>query len=59
MQELAGQSLIIERVQRPRGVLLTFHGCGHSALDWWHQQPSCSACTGGRDSSMTEIAQGI
>jgi hypothetical protein len=58
VQALAGQSLIIERAQRPWGVLLTFHGCGHSALDWWHPQPSCSACTGGRGSWRCSAASG-
>ena len=52
-QELAGQSIIIERARQPRGVLLTFHGCGHSALDWWHPQPSCKACTGGRNGLLS------
>lgn len=44
--ELSGQNLIIERVQQPKGVLLTFHGCSHSALDWWQPGPTCKACTG-------------
>jgi hypothetical protein len=56
-QELAGQSLIIERVQRPQGVLLTFHGCGHSALDWWHPQPACKACIGGIDQLALKHSQ--
>ena len=47
MQELGGQRLIIERVSQPRGVLLTFHGCSHSALDWWPKQPACESCVGG------------
>ncbi len=46
IQELFGQQVIIERVPNPQGVLLTFHGCSHSALDWWRKQPSCQDCLG-------------
>lgn len=41
-----GQSIVWESVKSPEGVLLVFHGCSHSATDWWDQQGSCPQCIG-------------
>lgn len=30
----------------PVGVLAVFHGCQHSATDWWPRTESCPQCTG-------------
>ena len=30
----------------PQAVLLLFHGCSHSAIDWWHASKSCPTCLG-------------
>lgn len=29
-----------------KGVVLLFHGCQHSALDWGYASPSCPLCVG-------------
>lgn len=41
-----GQRIVWEGVASPKGVLLVFHGCGHSATDWWDRQESCPDCKG-------------
>lgn len=30
----------------PKAVLLLFHGCSHSAIDWWHASKKCPTCLG-------------
>ncbi|KAK9836287.1 hypothetical protein WJX81_002164 [Elliptochloris bilobata] len=30
----------------PNAVLLLFHGCSHSAIDWWHASKNCTTCLG-------------
>jgi len=30
----------------PKAVLLLFHGCSHSATDWWHASKNCPSCLG-------------
>lgn len=30
----------------PKAVLLLFHGCSHSAIDWWHASKNCPMCLG-------------
>ena len=47
MQELQGTEVLVVTKDKPKGVLLLFHGCGHGALDWWPASPGCPDCTGG------------
>ena len=30
----------------PKAVLLLFHGCSHSAIDWWQASKNCPTCLG-------------
>lgn len=41
-----GQAIVWENVKTPKGVILVFHGCSHSATDWWDKQDSCPKCIG-------------
>ncbi|KAK9862120.1 hypothetical protein WJX84_001804 [Apatococcus fuscideae] len=45
-QEVLGTEVVHAAVAKPAGVLLLFHGCQHSAIDWWPVQSSCQACIG-------------
>ena len=50
VQEVHGaEVLIVNKTlngRAPNGVLLLFHGCSHSAKDWWTATPNCPNCTG-------------
>lgn len=43
---VAGRDVIFEIPQAPVGVLALFHGCAHSAHDFWYRQPGCEQCSG-------------
>jgi hypothetical protein len=30
----------------PKGIVVLFHGCGHSATDWWPKSDKCTSCIG-------------
>lgn len=50
LQELQGMEIVIINKTldswTPGGILLIFHGCSHSALDFWYPSASCQNCTG-------------
>ncbi|KAK9845121.1 hypothetical protein WJX74_010780 [Apatococcus lobatus] len=45
-EEVLSTEVVHANVAKPAGVLLLFHGCQHSAIDWWPAQPSCPSCIG-------------
>lgn len=47
-QVVAGMEvlLVTQGVTTPKAVLLLFHGCSHSAIDWWHASTNCPTCLG-------------
>jgi len=48
-----GQEVVYERpTGTPRGILALFHGCQHSAIDFWSKQSTCATCIGERVVSM-------
>lgn len=51
MQDMFGMEVVVVNDTSadvlPRGILLVFHGCSHSALDWWLPSTSCTICEGG------------
>ena len=43
------QEVVYERLNgTPRGILALFHGCQHSATDFWSKHSSCATCIGER-----------
>ena len=48
-QMIEGQEVVYERTHgTPKGILALFHGCQHSAIDFWSKQSACAACIGER-----------
>ena len=45
-QEIDGTEIVYTRVAAPKAVLLLFHGCSHSALDWGRSSATCPGCLG-------------
>ena len=45
-QNILGSEVLIVNVSSPKAVLLIFHGCSHSATDWWFTSPACPQCLG-------------
>jgi hypothetical protein len=37
---------ITQGAATPKAVVLLFHGCSHSATDWWHASKNCPSCLG-------------
>ncbi len=46
LQEVDGTEVVYTRVAAPKAVLLLFHGCSHSALDWGRKSVTCPGCLG-------------
>lgn len=51
LQEIDGTEVVYTRVASPKAVLLLFHGCSHSALDWGKNSSTCPGCLGTPPSS--------
>lgn len=43
---IGGSEVVIANISRPSAVLLVFHGCSHSATDWWFPSSGCAKCQG-------------
>ena len=55
-QMIDGQEVVYERpTGTPKGILALFHGCQHSAIDFWSRQPACASCIGERFSLVSGI----
>ena len=46
VQEVEGVELVYQAPAKPTGLVLIFHGCAHSAIDWWRQGDGCTQCLG-------------
>jgi hypothetical protein len=44
--ELEGRTFYYEIPNNPKGLLVLFHGCYHSAYDFWPEQDDCPECRG-------------
>ncbi|CAK0738447.1 hypothetical protein CVIRNUC_001044 [Coccomyxa viridis] len=46
-EDVKGVEVVITRPHgEPKAVVLLFHGCQHSAVDWGYPSPTCSSCLG-------------
>ncbi|KAK9824232.1 hypothetical protein WJX72_008793 [[Myrmecia] bisecta] len=45
-EEVHGMEVVISKSKAPAALLLLFHGCSRSPLDWFVSQPGCKACLG-------------
>ncbi|KAK9797360.1 hypothetical protein WJX73_002960 [Symbiochloris irregularis] len=43
---LDGTEVLLLNTTKPKAVLLVFHGCSHSATDWWFGSDTCQTCSG-------------
>lgn len=41
-----GTQLVLQRASQPKGTVLLFHGCSHSATDFFPKSASCQSCLG-------------
>lgn len=41
-----GTQLVLQRASNPKGTVLLFHGCSHSATDFFPKSASCQSCLG-------------
>ncbi len=47
VQVVNGTELVLTKpLGQAKGVVLLFHGCQHSALDWGYASPTCPLCLG-------------
>lgn len=57
LQSINGTQLVLTKpVGQAKGVVLLFHGCQHSALDWGYASPSCPLCLGRPSASVASAA---
>lgn len=45
-QAVEGVEVVWQGVPNPKGILMLFHGCRHSATDYFPQSDSCPHCLG-------------
>lgn len=41
-----GTEIVLQRASNPKGAILFFHGCSHSATDFFTSNPNCPQCIG-------------
>jgi hypothetical protein len=50
VQDIEGTEVVWQmpygQEQKPKGLLLAFHGCSHGAIDWWPKGSGCAECIG-------------
>ena len=47
LQSINGTEVVLTKpLGQAKGVVLLFHGCQHSALDWGQTSPTCPLCLG-------------
>ena len=57
MQIVNGTELVLTKpLGQAKGVVLLFHGCQHSALDWGYASPTCPLCLGMPYLSVVHVA---
>ena len=57
LQSVNGTEVVLTKpLGQAKGVVLLFHGCQHSALDWGHASSTCLLCLGRPSISAAPVA---